>query len=959
MDTSKLCMYCMEDNGGNDICPHCGKDANAPLIGNHLKPGTLLGGRFLVGRAVGQDAAGVVYIVYDQMKDNKLRIREYLPRGIAARAEDGLSLTAMPGMSEQFTEGMTEMAARAESAEDPSKAMAHFEENGTLYVVLRKKKASAAAVPAASEEEGSAQSETPETAEYEDEEPFEDEEEGENLPFTDRMVALFKKNMPAVLIGLFVVVLLGASVGILLSRSNTDNRNIPAAGNTNSPLDSWSAPTETPVPTAGATDAFGNIIPPSQNWQGQAGGNSIDFGSGATRTPVPDDYEPDWLANGSAAPMNTSTPTPIPTDEASATPIPTETPVPAPTDTPKPAEIENPINADSIDRHSSEALISQLQQRLMDLGWLDIEKTTGSYGNLTKEAVQAFQRYIKDNLDSKMDADGLTGKQTIAWLNRADAPTKPNGSTGGGSQPTDTPSSEPDDEPTATPAPEGGDAYIQADNVDRHSDKKVINQLQQRLMDLGWLDIEKTTGTYGDMTKDAVKAFQRYVKDNLDSDMDADGYAGKQTIAWLNRSDAPRNPSVYPTDKPEETQKPDTTDQTPNTTPTPEVTATPTPEPGAPDAQVVAQVQDRLIQLGWLDASQKTGVYDNATTLALADYQRYLNQINPNADLAEDGYPDENTRLWLNWDGAPQKPAVMPDPTDVPMPSQEPDQPTTPYEVNESSPEADILWLQNKLAELQWLNVSTASGVYDDLTKSAVTSVQKYLNSKYSIDITPNGIADGVTMSYLTSEYNAPVNPDPNNAVSDPNAGDTQDPNPAPGTEGTVTPEPDKTVVPEPTTEEPTPEPTETPEPEPTETPEPEPTETPEPEPTETPEPEPTETPEPEPTEPPEPEPTETPEPEPTTDPNSYVDATSDTERITALQQRLIQLGWLASGSDNGSYDSNTQQAVQAFQQYLNDHWDGAWGDAASAMPGVNGQKADRKTLNMLNSEFAPAKPNA
>ena len=49
MDTSKLCMYCMQDNGGKDVCPHCGKDANAPLISNHLTPGEVIGGRFVVG----------------------------------------------------------------------------------------------------------------------------------------------------------------------------------------------------------------------------------------------------------------------------------------------------------------------------------------------------------------------------------------------------------------------------------------------------------------------------------------------------------------------------------------------------------------------------------------------------------------------------------------------------------------------------------------------------------------------------------------------------------------------------------------------------------------------------------------------------------------------------------------------------------------------------------------------
>ena len=141
MDTGRLCMFCMEDNEGQSICPHCGKDANAPLIKNHLKPGEILGGRFLVGRAVGQDASGVVYIVYDLRKERALRIREYLPRGVAMRAENSNELIPLPGMESEFAAGLEETRRKAESADDPSKAMANFEENGTLYVVLRRKKA--------------------------------------------------------------------------------------------------------------------------------------------------------------------------------------------------------------------------------------------------------------------------------------------------------------------------------------------------------------------------------------------------------------------------------------------------------------------------------------------------------------------------------------------------------------------------------------------------------------------------------------------------------------------------------------------------------------------------------------------------------------------------------------------------------------------------------------------------
>ena len=140
MDTGRLCMFCMEDNGGQDVCPHCGRDANAPLLKNHLAPGEIIGGRFLVGRAVGQDASGIVYIVFDLRRERTMRIREYLPRGVAYREDNANELRPLPGMEGEFAEGLAETRARAEAGGDPEKAMPCFEENGTLYVVLRRRK---------------------------------------------------------------------------------------------------------------------------------------------------------------------------------------------------------------------------------------------------------------------------------------------------------------------------------------------------------------------------------------------------------------------------------------------------------------------------------------------------------------------------------------------------------------------------------------------------------------------------------------------------------------------------------------------------------------------------------------------------------------------------------------------------------------------------------------------------
>ena len=171
------------------------------------------------------------------------------------------------------------------------------------------------------------------------------------------------------------------------------------------------------------------------------------------------------------------------------------------------------------------------------------------------------------------------------------------------------------------------------------------------------------------------------------------------------------------------------------------------------------------------------------------------------------------------------------------------------------------------------------------------------------------------------------------------------------------TPEPEWTAepTPEPTaepttepTEEPTPEPTEEPTPEPTEEPTPEPTEEPTPEPTEEPTPEPTAEPTPEPTEEPTPEPTEEPTPEPTEEPTEpeypQVDENSDPEQITQLQNRLIELGWLAGEAD-GVYNEDTRAAVLAFQQKIN----------ADSLAELNEDGvADPLTMQWLFSEDAP-----
>ena len=57
----KLCMGCMETyNDKYDVCPHCGYvDGTAPKEAYHLIPGTVIEGRYIVGKVIGNGGFGV------------------------------------------------------------------------------------------------------------------------------------------------------------------------------------------------------------------------------------------------------------------------------------------------------------------------------------------------------------------------------------------------------------------------------------------------------------------------------------------------------------------------------------------------------------------------------------------------------------------------------------------------------------------------------------------------------------------------------------------------------------------------------------------------------------------------------------------------------------------------------------------------------------------------------------
>ena len=89
-NTDRLCMGCMNDNGGEQVCPICGYDEQSLHPDSALPPRSWLGGdRYLVGKVLDTNGEGVTYLGWDNENDSIVWIREYFPAGLCERTPEG------------------------------------------------------------------------------------------------------------------------------------------------------------------------------------------------------------------------------------------------------------------------------------------------------------------------------------------------------------------------------------------------------------------------------------------------------------------------------------------------------------------------------------------------------------------------------------------------------------------------------------------------------------------------------------------------------------------------------------------------------------------------------------------------------------------------------------------------------------------------------------------------------
>ncbi len=147
MDINNLCMGCMNEFEQPSIyCPHCGYKAGTVNSSRGLQPQTILNGKYLVGKIIGEGGFGITYIAYDLILNSRVAIKEYFPSELVTRdTSTGMqtSLTVLTNAKgEQYKAGIERFVKEAQnlakfnSLEGIVSVKEFFYENNTAYMVM-------------------------------------------------------------------------------------------------------------------------------------------------------------------------------------------------------------------------------------------------------------------------------------------------------------------------------------------------------------------------------------------------------------------------------------------------------------------------------------------------------------------------------------------------------------------------------------------------------------------------------------------------------------------------------------------------------------------------------------------------------------------------------------------------------------------------------------------------------
>ena len=142
----RICYNCMwEKRSENLPCEHCGFDnASYQVPEGHLRPMTMLAGKYLIGRSIGSGGFGITYIAQDTHLRMTVAVKELFPREIARRTQSNQHVEVSEAdqgvfnaCQDQFLQEARVLAMFHEKDDEGIVAVRdHFCELGTAYLVM-------------------------------------------------------------------------------------------------------------------------------------------------------------------------------------------------------------------------------------------------------------------------------------------------------------------------------------------------------------------------------------------------------------------------------------------------------------------------------------------------------------------------------------------------------------------------------------------------------------------------------------------------------------------------------------------------------------------------------------------------------------------------------------------------------------------------------------------------------
>ena len=143
IDPQHVCYGCFTEKEPGTVCPHCGFSENSERAYLAVPIGTILDGRYLIGKVLGVGGFGITYLGYDLTLDYKVAVKEYMPSGFATRGEDKYTLQVTSSSQQQaYDEGLDKFLSEARTlakfhnTPHVVSVQDFFKENNTAYFVM-------------------------------------------------------------------------------------------------------------------------------------------------------------------------------------------------------------------------------------------------------------------------------------------------------------------------------------------------------------------------------------------------------------------------------------------------------------------------------------------------------------------------------------------------------------------------------------------------------------------------------------------------------------------------------------------------------------------------------------------------------------------------------------------------------------------------------------------------------